>query len=253
MRFLESTCSGSGSYGLAGMFQASVSPARIVSCTVRGVEAHPSSASVAKEGCSVLATLSRSDAYRSVLLSSGGVEVALASIQSFRTDIGVIDAALRVIVEIAQVGGPQRRRLVDAGALPMLLSVAKSHATSELLLVHVTNILQLFVGMFVLRMSCEPAASLLREALYLSAFESGHCSTNPHTSVKWTGAAATVDSRRRDDLRAAAALILLARTSSQLCFVCEACNAQSRSPSPAMPCNTKKLCFYYGMCDYRCD
>jgi hypothetical protein len=117
------------------------------------MEAHPSSVLVSKEGCSVLATLSRSDTYRQIVMSSGGLDVSLAAVQAFRSDADVVDSALRLFSELANIGAPQRRRLVDAGLLPVLITVLKLHSGKPTLAVSVANIVQVLVGTAVCRIS----------------------------------------------------------------------------------------------------
>lgn len=126
--------------------QAVVTPVRLVTCTVRTLEAHPSSPVVTKEGCVVLATLARSDTYRQVVMSNGGADVCLASLQAFPNAPDILDPALRVIVELSQAGAPQRRRLVEVGVVQALAAVMKAHASRPALLLHAVNALQLLVG-----------------------------------------------------------------------------------------------------------
>ena len=79
-------------------------------------------------------------------MSNGAGEVCIAAVTTFRNDVDILEAALRVCVELCQVGAPQRRRLVEAGILLAVVNVMKGHPKQEDLLVHCVNILQLLVG-----------------------------------------------------------------------------------------------------------
>lgn len=94
----------------------------------------------------VLSTLARSDAYRSIILSNGGLDTLLTGMTTFPEDLELITAAIRTCCEIGQLGGPARRQLVDVGLLPVVVRAMREHARSMDLQLAACNLFQLLTG-----------------------------------------------------------------------------------------------------------
>lgn len=85
------------------ILQAVVTPARLVTTTAKAIQTHSSNQGVCEEGSLILATLSRSDAYRSSILENGGVDALSAAMMSMATNESVLANSLKTYCEIAQV------------------------------------------------------------------------------------------------------------------------------------------------------